>query len=110
MKAYQFARGNKAAVKHGLYQHELYRTWVGMWQRCTNPNSEDFPNWGGRGIEVCKKWKDFAAFVKDVGPRPDASYSLDRINSDGNYKPGNVRWATASEQRLNQRRMIRNVT
>jgi hypothetical protein len=80
-----------------------FKTWTGMIQRCTNPRAFNFRHYGGRGITVCQRWFEFEAFLADVGIRPDGT-SLDRINNDGNYEPGNVRWATASEQRTNQRK------
>lgn len=76
-----------------------------MQTRCHNPNSEDYPNYGGRGIRVCERWRtDFAAFLADMGPRPSSRHSIDRFpNQDGNYEPGNCRWATAKEQQNNRR-------
>jgi hypothetical protein len=79
-----------------------YRAWFHMWARCTNPNVERYPHYGQRGIRVCRRWKRFEKFYADVGPRPSAQHSLDRINNDGHYEPGNVRWATRSEQRRNR--------
>jgi hypothetical protein len=72
--------------------------------RCRNPNQARFADYGGRGITVCERWRDFAAFVADVGMPPGPGYSLDRIDNDGNYEPGNVRWATSKEQARNSRR------
>jgi len=92
------------ATTHGLRGHELYSTWMNIIQRCTNPNNPRYDDWGGRGIRICDEWRhDFPAFVLYVGPRP-TGHSLDRINNDGHYEPGNVRWATASLQRQNQYR------
>ncbi len=93
-------------VTHGFArrsrEHPLYRTWAAMWQRCTNLKNTDFEHYGGRGITVCDQWRDFAAFLADMGPKPSPTHSLDRIKNDGNYEPGNCRWATAKQQRANQ--------
>lgn len=81
-----------------------YRTWVSMKQRCQNPRNARYPRYGGRGITVCPVWsEDFTAFLADVGPRPAKHFQLDRINNDGNYEPGNVRWATPQQQAYNRR-------
>lgn len=75
--------------------------------RCNNPNSKAYKNYGGRGISVCKSWSEsFESFIRDVGYPPGKGYSLDRINNDGDYSPGNVRWATQLEQSRNTRRNI----
>jgi hypothetical protein len=75
-----------------------------MKQRCLNSRHKEFPRYGGRGISVCQKWIDsFEAFFTYIGPRPGPGYSLDREDNDGNYEPGNVRWATAFEQTHNRR-------
>ena len=74
-----------------------------MLQRCNNPNNPAYHNYGGRGIKVCERWYDFNNFLADVGERPHPDRSLDRYpNNDGHYEPGNVRWATAEQQRNNQ--------
>jgi hypothetical protein len=84
--------------------HDLYALWSGMKRRCRNPESRSYPRYGGRGISVCDAWADdFWAFVRDVGDRPSAKHSLDRIDFNGNYEPGNVRWATGAEQARNKR-------
>jgi len=74
-----------------------------MVQRCHNPKDKGYPNYGKRGIVVCEKWKRFEGFYADMGLRPDPGSSLDRIDNNGNYEPGNVRWATWSEQQNNKR-------
>lgn len=79
-----------------------YRTWLSMIQRCTNPNATGFEHYGGRGISVCKRWLKFEQFVADVGIRPSLLHSLDRFpDPDGDYRPGNCRWATRKQQRQN---------
>lgn len=74
-----------------------------MLDRCGNPNNTKFAEYGGRGITVCKRWRDFVSFLADMGERP-AGCSLDRINNDGNYEPGNCKWSTYREQANNRRR------
>lgn len=93
---------------HGKKNSRIYRTWRNMKTRCFNHNHEHYKDYGGRGITVCKEWQNsFEAFLEYVSNLPhfgEPGYSLDRINNDGNYEPGNVRWATAKEQRNNQRK------
>jgi hypothetical protein len=84
-----------------------YRSWINMRTRCYNPNDRCFHNYGGRGITVCDRWHpkaggSFENFLQDVGKRPTPNHSIDRINPDGNYEPGNVRWATVAEQARNR--------
>jgi hypothetical protein len=74
-----------------------------MLQRVTNPNRPDWADYGGRGIYVCERWRSFVNFLADMGKRPGPGFSLDRIDNDGPYAPGNVRWATTQQQRANQR-------
>jgi hypothetical protein len=90
-------------VGHGGSNSELYKTWKGMLGRCCNTQNRAFQDYGGRGISVCARWMDFWNFVSDMGSKPSPHHSIDRIDNDGDYEPGNCRWATATEQTHNQR-------
>ena len=91
------------AHTHGLSRLPEYHVWASMIQRCTNKNNTRYHCYGGRGISVCERWHTFPEFFEDMGPRPSRNHSIDRINNDGNYEPGNVRWATYVEQANNKR-------
>jgi hypothetical protein len=81
-----------------------YTAWVNMRKRCSDQSSRHWKNYGGRGIRVCGAWESsFEAFLAAVGKSPGKGYELDRINNDGNYEPGNVRWATRAENIANRR-------
>ena len=88
---------------HGLGHVDEYSVWSGMIQRCTNPNSEAYDNYAGRGIFVCDRWMSFENFYADMGPRPSPMHSLDRIINDQGYNPENCRWATRVVQNNNTR-------
>lgn len=90
-------------VRHGLYRSAEYRIWRAMWTRCTNPNHRSYHNYGGRGITIDARWKDFTAFYADMGERPSAKHSIDRVNNNCGYGPDNCRWATMAEQLRNRR-------
>jgi hypothetical protein len=83
-----------------------YSAWSHIVQRCTNSKCKEWPNYGGRGISICQEWRDsYQAFLDHVGPRPSPRHTIDRYpNNDGDYEPGNVRWATMKEQARNTRR------
>jgi len=87
---------------HGLSKTPEYRAWASMVQRCTNPNNARYDRYGGRGISICVRWNKFENFLADMGPRPTKGHSVDRKDNEGNYEPGNCRWATRSEQQNNK--------
>lgn len=92
-------------TKHGhagSHPTATYHSWTGMWQRCTNPDNPGYSNWGGRGIKVCERWRSFENFLADMGTKP-SGYTIERIDNDGNYEPGNCTWIPKSEQWKNKR-------
>jgi hypothetical protein len=84
-----------------------YRIWLMMQMRCNDPHHISYKYYGGRGIKVCEEWSSptdgFESFLKHIGPRPSMEFSVDRIDVDKDYQPGNVRWATAEQQAQNKR-------
>ena len=95
----------KRATIHGMSHHPMYKVWVDMKRRCYNSNDPEFVNYGERGIIVCPEWiQSFPAFYNDMGERPFHGATLDRINNDGNYEPGNCRWVTNKENNRNKRK------
>lgn len=96
------------ARTHGRARTSIYATWQAMKDRCTNPNNDFYDDYGGRGIRVCDRWlQSFEAFLEDVGERPSPKHQLDRFpDNDGNYEPGNVRWATGSDNCRNRRSSV----
>lgn len=95
---------------HGLSRHPLINIWRGILDRCENPRNPAFHWYGGRGIRVCERWHDIRLFVEDIerliGPRPEGM-SLDRVDNDRGYEPGNVQWATPYVQAKDQRQRAR---
>ena len=99
-------RMSEERTRHGHDPHgkpsKTYQCWRKMRTRCENPNATRYADYGGRGITVCERWHDFAGFLADMGEQPPG-LTLDRKDNDGNYEPGNCRWATRAEQNRNQR-------
>ncbi len=99
--------GSVAAQKylttHGKTGTPEFKLWCSMRRRCSDTRDKRYDSYGGRGIKVCDRWQDFQNFLDDMGERPSPHHSIDRIDNDGNYEPGNCRWATDETQRRNKR-------
>lgn len=101
----QMARFPKQTQKHGEgYQSPEYVCWHNMHKRCNDFGAPNFMYYGGRGITVCERWLEYENFLADMGRKPSPAHSIERLNNGGNYEPSNCVWATAKEQRANQRR------
>lgn len=91
---------------HRMSQSRAYKAWINMKTRCGNANTHYYKDYGERGIRVCDRWQSFEAFHEDMGDPPSRTHSIDRIENDGNYEPGNCRWATPTQQVRNRRNNI----
>lgn len=96
----------KKATKHGLSKSPLYQKWLSMMARCTNENGDFYYRYGGRGIKVCDRWKDFKSFYDDMIGTYEIGLSLDRKDNEGNYEPSNCKWSTNQEQTNNYSRNV----
>ena len=95
------------STTHGMTNSPEFVAWKNMRNRCYDPTSISYPNYGGRGITVCERWRDsFENFYSDMGPKPSPKHSIDRKDNNGNYEPNNCRWSTKKEQALNKRNTV----
>lgn len=97
----------RKSTTHGLSNSKEFWIWSAMRDRCTNPNNKGFVHYGGRGISVSPEWGAFSNFYNDMGPKPSAKHSLDRIDNNKGYCKGNCRWALSSEQSRNRRKTVK---
>jgi hypothetical protein len=101
------ARASKSFTTHGMSETKEYRSWTHMIGRCHNEGDAAYLMYGWRGISVCAEWRvSFEAFYEFIGPAPSGEHSIDRIDNDRGYEPGNVRWATPTEQNSNKRNNV----
>ena len=94
---------SKRFTKHKMCHTPTYCSWDSMFQRCNNSNNPHYKDYGGRGIKICDSWLKFENFYKDMGKRPDLSFTIERVNNNKGYFSGNCMWATRSEQSRNKR-------
>ena len=95
-------RHSRKPRKHGMSHHPTYQSWTSMWSRCSNEKDTGWKRYGGRGIRVCDRWREFENFLAGMGERPPG-HSLERRDNEGDYEPNNTRWATPAEQAKNTR-------
>lgn len=101
-------RSREASLRHGMTESAEFKIWTGILTRTTNENASAYPDYGGRGIRVCDRWRNsFEAFFADMGPRPSPEHSVERSDNDGHYEPSNCYWATREQQGRNKRNNIR---
>lgn len=104
---YAAEKSAEASRTHGLSKTPIYYVWNMMMQRCYLPTNQAYQHYGGRGIKVCEKWHKFEGFFEDMGNPPFTDASLDRVDNNGSYELGNVRWASRTEQAHNKRNNVR---
>lgn len=97
---------SKARITHGRTKTKVFRVWRCIKNRCLNSKSDQWKNYGGRGIEICDRWLKFENFLADMGEPPDG-HSIERIDVNGNYEPGNCKWIPAKEQQYNKRNSVK---
>jgi hypothetical protein len=102
----QKERVTQRSTRHGLTKTPTWRAWRAMVARCTVSTNASYPSYGGRGISVCPRWRQFENFLADMGDRPSGT-TIDRVDNDGNYEPANCRWATREQQDSNKRATVR---
>lgn len=100
---YNIDRIVKRSKQHGMYKTRIYKIWVGVTKRCTNPNMTSYADYGGRGIKVCERWSKFENFYEDMKDGYADNLSLERKNPNGDYEKSNCKWATMKEQARNKR-------
>lgn len=106
LASYTGERGS--AYRHGWSRTITYKSWNAMVSRCEHESNASWALYGGRGITVCERWRgDFVNFLEDMGERPSKDHSIDRIDPDGHYEPGNCRWLTREEQNARRREPTR---